>query len=156
MTENEGIHQYVKQKTTKKSILGRCALLAIMASLLAILSQLEALQDYMLIIALGTVFIFSAMMKNFNSEYDYFLNGNDFFIDRIYGVSKHKELFSFSLSDINEICEGSLPENRENIRDFSSSLSEFSPVLIHLRDGSDVVLSLSDELKTALSGRVPE
>ena len=156
MTESTGIHQYVKQETTKKSIIGRIAALIIMASLLAVLSQLEVLRDYMLIIALGIVFIFSAVMKNFNSEYDYFLNGNDFYIDRIYGVTKHKELFSFSLSDITGISEEIIPENGENILNFSSSVSEFSPVLVKLRDERSVILSLNNELKNALSGRVSE
>ncbi len=153
MTENTGIRQYVKQKTTKKSILGRCAVLIVMASLLALLSQLEALRDYMLILALGIVFIFSAGMKNFSSEYEYVLNGDDFYIDRIYGVTKHKELFSFTVSDISEIRNCDISENLDNLRDFSSPLSEFSPVLIILRNNGSVILSLNDELKNALLGR---
>ena len=156
MTESTGIHQYVKQKTTKKSIIGRIAALIAVAAILAILSQIQALQSYMLIIAIGVVFISSALMKNFSSEYEYILGEEDFSIYRIYGVTKHKELFSFSLSDITGISEEIIPENGENILNFSSSVSEFSPVLVKLRDERSVILSLNNELKNALSGRVSE
>jgi len=140
------------EETSKKTIIGKVVILVFVATLLAVLSRIEALNSYMLILALGILLISSAFMRNFSSEYEYLLNDDDFFIDRIYGVSKHKELFSFSLSDISEISENSFSESGDNIRDFTSPLSEFSPTFIKLRDGSCVVLSLSDELKRGLPG----
>lgn len=156
MTENNDLRQYVKQNTTKKSITGRVAVIIAVAAVLATLSQIKAIQDYMLIIAIGIVFISSAFMKNFSSEYEYRLDEEDFFIDRIYGVSKHKELFCFSISDITDISEDIASEKTEDIRDFSSSLSEFSPVFITLRDETGVILSLNNELKSTLSRRASE
>lgn len=152
MKENTPLSQYVKEKTTVRSIVGRIAVLIIMALLLAILSQIEELTNYMLIIALGIVMIGSACMRNFSSEYEYLLSDGEFFIGRIYGVSKHKELFSFSVSDVSEISENTVCENAETVRDFSSPLSEFPQTLIKLSDGSSVILSLCDELKSELSG----
>ena len=152
MSKDTALRQYVKLETTKKSIIGKVVILVFVAALLAVLSRIEPLNNYMLILALGIVLISSAFMRNFSSEYEYLLSDDDFFIDRIYGVSKHKELFSFSLSDISEISENNFSDSTDNTRDFTSPLSEFSPTFIKLRDGSCVILSLSDELRRNLPG----
>ena len=150
MTENTLLCQYVKQNTTKNSIIGRIITLIALAAILAVLSRIEELKNYMLILALGIVMIGTAVMRNFSSEYEYLLSDGEFFINRIYGVSKHKELFSFTLSDISEISEMNGSENADNVHNFSSSLSEFAPVLIKLSNGDSVILSLNSEFKSAL------
>ena len=162
MNENT-ITQYVAKKREKSHIFGKIALLAGLALVLVFASQLEALREYLIIIAAGCVLCVSALIRNFSTEYEYTLSDGVFTVTAIFGVSKRRTELRCELSAINESAPcGSedaeaIVSKANELYDFSSSAeAEGRFVFYSQEDDLAFILEPNDEFSSVLLRRDDE
>ena len=162
MNEN-AIIQYVRKKRGKSNIFGKIAVLAILALILIICSQIEAMRDVMLIIAAGCVLCVSALLRNFTLEYEYKLSEGFLTVTAVFGVSKRRTELHCELSSISE----SAPVGSEDadaiisrateLYDFSSSPEADGRIVFFAgADALAFILEPNAELSAALLRRDEE
>ena len=98
--DEKTLHQYVKKNETKKTLLKKVGILAIFAVALICALNYEPFYEQRLIIAIGAILIFSALIRNLSVEYEYTLSDGIFSVDAVYGVSKRKNELTIPVTAI--------------------------------------------------------
>ncbi|MBQ9985876.1 MAG: hypothetical protein IJP38_06165 [Oscillospiraceae bacterium] len=103
METNSYPRQFVKKKSSSKDFLKKAFLLVLLAIILIFVALSELPEYAGLAVAIGSVFVFTALLRNVAAEYEYSVRDDLFYVDVLYGVSKRRTEFSIDISHITEV-----------------------------------------------------
>lgn len=96
-------HQFVQKKATASDYAKKIFLIVFFIAIILCAVLAEPLRDVSFILVIGSILIFTAMLRNFTSEYEYSVREGTLYIETLYGVSKRKTLFEIDISLITEV-----------------------------------------------------